>query len=437
MKVRIERPTQDLWHVEYQLPTPAEGLLFPRNTNLFRKDQWRIKSHGLELFEEDRYEVVRATNGSLIRKVAFEFGNVSNPLKKDYELLLPFTDGGALIYTGHLRVSALPQTHHSFELEITYVPQPNGHVLMNGEVFSSPQTVSYTDPGFGTYVYFGTAEPVETDDMLALVDPGLPIWIQTATNNFLPKLLHYYASRTGVPMTSKPMVFFSFDSGRAGEYSYSGGTLQGPLAQLAVSGSGWNEEDRDTNGPFGALLRFVAHESAHLWNSQLVENQTEPFAAWMHEGGADAFAFRALQELELIDLSLRERWQLDALDECSACLKEGTIHSSAERRQYRNYYACGSTIAWLTELSLPPGKDLFDFWQRLFSKATASGVPYTEELYFETLEELTVKQNIVGELRTLIYEQQDNPSIELIEIFKKTDQHIQFDPDTNSFSLVK
>jgi hypothetical protein len=186
LRVSVERTSDDVWRAEFHLPRPAEVLRFPHNTNTFREGQWRVLTPGLALGLEDGFETVRDTSGARFDTVVFEFDNVSKPLEKDYELLLRFTDGGALIYTGHFWAVVLPEEREPLPIEMTFTPRFGEHLILDGQTFAASVIRTYPDPGFATYVYFGSAEPTETDEILAIVDPGLPAWIQETTRAFFP-----------------------------------------------------------------------------------------------------------------------------------------------------------------------------------------------------------------------------------------------------------
>ena len=67
------------------------------------------------------------------------------------------------------------------------------------------------DRSGGTYAYVGTAEALQTDALAAVVDPGLPEWMRTATLDALPKLFdalrHPIGPRARLPAADPESAF--------------------------------------------------------------------------------------------------------------------------------------------------------------------------------------------------------------------------------------
>jgi hypothetical protein len=140
-----------------------------------------------------------------------------------------------------------------------------------------------------------------------------------------------------------------------------------------------------------ALLRrfykFLAHEAAHLWNGQLFQSVGK-HESWMHEGGADAFAWRAMRRAGLLDDAELEDRQAEDLNDCLAGLGADSLKAAEQRGDFRPVYACGSALAWLTEAAtrrVDSSADLHTFWAALF--AASKGRSYDEALYLRLLRE--------------------------------------------------
>ncbi len=409
IQLRVEHlKGEDAWVVRYRLPEPVTAVRFITNIHLFRKGAWEVGPSDLSITHEDGYEVIRAAHGVPFDAFDVRFSSRYGQLEKEYALNFSFTDGGTLLYTGHLDV-AVEYKGQFVEpgLELTFMPAVDEHMVWNGRVFRKSFTATTHDLDFGTYVYFGQQGPLQSPHMLAIIDGGVPGWMRRKLNTHLPKLFAYYTEQTGIALAQKPAVYFSFDPGTKHTWNYAGGTLPG-LIQLSVQGQGWREEAEE---PLAEFLIFVAHEAAHLWNSQLVRHE-EGQAAWMHEGGADAFALRSLYALGVLDeTGLYDRYS-DALDECVDGLRNSRLIIARELGKSRNFYHCGSTIGLITESAIQqkhPDLDLFDFWERLMEKGQANGNRYTQAHYYETLDEMTGAGVTSGIIRSLINDLQTNP----------------------------
>lgn len=394
--------------VRYRLPEPVTAVRFITQTHLFRKGTWTVGPSDLALQHVDGFEVIRATHGVPFDAFDVRFPSNYAQLEKEYALNFSFTDGGVLLYTGHLDVAVeaeggFENRRHSY----TFEPAPGEHMVWDGDVYEAAFTATTRALNFGTYVYFGTQEPLETSHILAVIDGGVPVWMRQKLRTHLPKLFAYYTERTGLALAHKPALYFSYDPGTAHTWNYAGGTLPG-LIQLSVQGKGWQEEAEE---PLIEFLTFVAHEAAHLWNSQLVRHE-EGQAAWMHEGGADAFALRSLHHLGVLDEPALLDLYGAALDECVAGVRNSRLLMARSLGRFRNFYSCGATIGLITESAIQqvhPELDLFDFWKRVLEKGRANGNRYTQVHYYQTLDEMTGNGTASGIIRSLVEDLQPQP----------------------------
>jgi hypothetical protein len=122
----------------------------------------------------------------------------------------------------------------------------------------------------------------------------------------------------------------------------------------------------------------------------------------MHEGGADAFAYRALYHFNLIDKKIYREIHTNILNSCIFNLDHQPLKNSHKRGRFKNYYNCGAVIALITEFALKqkyPKKDLFDFWNSLFEKAKKENYEYNEDLYFDLILDLTDNDHIVDSIK--------------------------------------
>jgi hypothetical protein len=130
-------------------------------------------------------------------------------------------------------------------------------------------------------------------------------------------------------------------------------------------------------------LFSVAHEAAHMWNGEQFSHEVAG-GGWLHEGSADAFAYRALLELGIIDRALYRERLSEAASLCAFGLGGDALKVS---RPGRNDYTCGFVIAALSEAvarGRSPRGDIFSFWRAIFSGA--HGGTYDDSLYLRTLE---------------------------------------------------
>lgn len=402
--VTLERVAPGRWRATYRLDALATTLRFERAAAFFRERVWSIVTPGYAWARDSSggavRQVLRAT-GAPRREIVFEFPEYADALPKEYELFEAFTDGSVAIYTGHFYATAIGVAADSGEgtmHTVRIIPPKGANVIVRGTVTNG--AVTFTDSiGDGTYAYVGTIVPAETPDVIAIIDPGMPQWLRSQFDAYLPRLFASYARRFGARLPWKPMVLYGFRDTNQSGLSSGGGTLTG-LVALALEGTAWRTPSTDA-----AVQAFhlLAHESAHLWNGQLVESAGGP-ASWIHEGGADAMAAEMLQSFGIVD-SARNRGDRDrTLNACVSELAGGPVHTAASRGAFQEFYDCGYVMALWTTAAVRQahaGTDLFTFWRDLISAAKPGG-RYDEDLYFAVLAGEGVPTSRISEMRRFL-----------------------------------
>ena len=287
-----------------------------------------------------------------------------NP-EKDYQPYIALSGGGVLVYTGQYDVGP-----EGAELRYTFRPLAGESVVLPGR--ASQDSVSWSAAaGEGTYAAFGKLNPVDEPALVAVVDPGMPAWLDQETRANLPRLFDHYAKAFGVALPQRPTVFLSYgDDAEPGMVSIGGGTLDG-LVQLEVR---LGQEHRAPGDPAvtKSFRHLLAHEAAHLWNSHAIEPRG---ADWVHEGGAELLAFRAVRKLELsteADLYDRLSW---SASEC-ALVRGG---SDLGKDSVRARYACGAVIQAIVSEQAQGGLEAI--WARLMALGKGKA-GYDEETFY-------------------------------------------------------
>ena len=411
--VTVAQPQAGRWVVSYALKAPVEAVRFSR-AYPNRKRRWHIGSRSLaELRSADDgdAEIVRRTDGKPISAFEIEIETYAQKPEKAYQLFVPFTDGGVLLYTGYFDVEPLGcrdgggcQPRDMVELgpvetRFTLLPRPSEHVIVAGEMHRAP--ARWRSAHRGTYVYFGATAPISSPHMTGVVDRGFPPWLLERIQETLPRLFALYTDRTGHPLSFRPDVYLSYGPRpeSRGAISIGGGTLPPGILQQDVT-LGLDRRGKGDAEVLSRTLFSVAHEAAHMWNGEQFSHEVTG-GGWLHEGSADAFAYRALIELGLIDKKTYRERLSDAASLCAFGLAGARLKNT---RPGRNDYTCGFLIAALSEAAArrrDPRGDIFSFWGMIFS--SASGRRYDDVLYLRTLESVggaelaTVVGRIVNE----------------------------------------
>ena len=324
-----------------------------------------------------------SADGSSFREVVIDIPKYARE-SADYDVFDPFTDGSTLLYTGHFDVIPMICRHASScdpkDLEeaapnetnrFMLVPRTTEHLSSSKALCESARRDS-TATARGNWACFGNIAPVQSPQLLAVLDPGLPSWLRTKLGELLPSIFTYYAGRTGQTLHPLPTVFLNFQpaSGRQG------GRHRGGDAASAMCGcrstSGRSTSTKRARSPSSASAYLFAHEGAHLWNDQMFPQDGET-NDWMHEGGADAFAFRAMLHFGVITRERYEEELSEALSTCLLALDGRPVRELGDRGRYEAYYPCGSTIGLWTEAALraraPRGQTSTTSGGRIFAAA--------------------------------------------------------------------
>jgi hypothetical protein len=385
--------------------------VFNRQINKFRLKNWQVITPQISIVEKNGREQI--VSASPFQEVSFEFDSYYETTPKDYEFFQAFSDKSVVMYTGHL--NACPDDNEcNRPIEFHFIPRSNERGIISGKIFHT--AFDWKDEkSEGTYIYWGNINPVETKYLTAVIDPNLPTWLLEKFNLLLPSLFKYYAERTGEPLTWKPFVFLNYLAKGEGNNS-GGGTLPG-LIQLSLEGKGWNKPDTDS---FIDLAKFFAHEAAHIWNGQLFPYATSDI--WMHEGGADAFAYFALLDLKFINPKKFLDYQTEAFNSCLSRLKNRPLWDVKEDPNFRAHYHCGAMLALLTHAGVSKMNkkyNLFYFWNQIFEEVKASKKPYTEELYFSILDRILKNKELSGTIKKLLKGPLTNAKDIYLQEFKK------------------
>jgi hypothetical protein len=401
--IRVESTGTGAWRATYTFQAPVQELRFARPANFYRESVWRVTTPGYRFDRRSGDQLVTRDDGAEARAVlTFEFSSFTGVIPKEYELFLAFTDGAVALYSGHFHATPtyVGQAGPARPVHaLLVIPPGAAHAVVRGRVVEGPVRLP-DDNGDGTYVYLGSAAPIETPHLLAIVDPGMPRWLLDQFESTLPALFDAFTERLGAPLPWKPLVLYSFRDTAASGYSSGGGTLTG-LLTMTLEGRAWYERNEMAAAQ---AFHLLAHESAHLWNGQLVASPGGA-ESWMHEGSADAMANDLLLAFEVIDADRHRASRELAMNQCAAALAQGPLSSAADRGAFRAFYDCGAIMALWTEAALRrvrPDADLFSYWRTLIGAGLANDTSYDAPLYFSVLSDLGVSADAIAKMRSFV-----------------------------------
>jgi hypothetical protein len=397
----------DGWRVTYRLPEPFAGVFFPRARTRFRKAAWSAAAAGAEATWHDGEEGERLCFTRPTDIFAVAFSTWTEPLPKDYELNVAFSDGGRLLYTGHLLVEPLAECTAigsapagpagGYRFDFATAPERSVLVLDEagrGSLSWRPEDADRAE----TYVYFGGLARIEAEVATIVLDPGLPAWMVEEMEASLPRLLTRFAEVTGHELPFRPLLLVAWGGDGGSGRSFSGGSLPG-LFLASAEGPGWLERTPDAWHPW--FDRF-AHETFHLWAGETF--RTDESSEWLSEAAADHFALEAAVDLGVISRAEAGDRLREHGNECIVRLAGRGLMHAAGGGDFKAWYACGVVALAYADAELgrvDPELDLGDLFEALFAQAARQGT-YGGGIFVGGLERLGVAPDAIRNLRRLI-----------------------------------
>ena len=377
--------------VNYRLSHARRSLIFEAIKGGYREQRWTLASPDFELVREGDGEVIRRRDGAAFLTVSLIARPGLERLAKNYQPIARYGANGVLIYTGHFWPVTVKDER--FDAVFDFSPAAGARAAAFSDY--ADRLEHWRSPmNHPAFVYMGPAAPVETPDVLAVVDPSAPPWIVDAFYTLTPRALSWMAEHFGFSLETKPNLLLAAPLGdEAGRLSYSGDALPGQF-QITLEGGAWREKSDKAL----TIFRFsTLHEAAHLWQAA-TQPGTAKTSPWIHEGAADAIAAEAMVGLGYWDEAAFEKDFNEARAECADRLRMGSLASAEERRDFRALYACGHVIA--VAVSWADGAPVSDFWRDFIARTGADG--YDRDDFFDLAAARSGDPDFVKTLRLFV-----------------------------------
>src|SRR4051812_46506336 len=422
VRVEVTRRGDD-WHATFIFDRAFATWVLPRSAltaeggQPWRAPSWNVETRDVRLQRRGSYDLLAADRGKLPLRVDVGFTPVPERLQADYSPALAFTDGSVALFVAQFdgfpldspsAVGKLPSDLNNQKVpavELRYVLRDSaGPVLLDGRRVAAAET---SDPN--TYVLFGATQPIETPDMIGVLDPQLPAWIKESLARSVPALLGRYAQELGRLREFKPALMVSWGGPTPALVSRGGSVLRGLIA-MQYEGSGVLEE---TTAQRQQGLWFIAHEAAHFWLGQTVAYEYAR-DAWITEGGADLLAVRAVAE---IDPEYDPRVELNrAVADCIKLTRRHGVASARDRGEHRAYYACGAVFGLVAEAG--SGRSFYKFVRQLIDANRADGI-VTRADWLNMLDDATRKPELRSGIEQLLDRGAPDPREFITELLER------------------
>jgi hypothetical protein len=438
VRVDVSRRGDD-WRAVFHFDRPLATWVFPRSAvtaedgRPWRSGTWALATRGVRLQRRGGYDVLVPERGELPLRIEVDFQPVRDRLEGDYAPALVFTDESVALFVAQFEgfpmeslsaVGKLPsdlnnQMVPAAQLKYTF-RDAAGPVLHEGKRVALAEMADSN-----TYVLFGGTRPLETPDMIGVLDPQLPAWIRESLTRAVPALLARYSQELGRLREFKPAIMVSWGGPVPGVVSRGGSVLHG-LIVMHYEGSGMLVETPEQRQQG---LWFVAHEAAHFWLGQTV-GYDYARDAWITEGGADLLAARAVAE---IDPDYDPRAELDrSIGDCIKLTKRRGVATARDRGEHRAYYACGAVFGLVAEAG--SGRSFYKFMRDLIDANRADGV-ITRAEWLAALDVATRQPALSRDIARLIDRGASDPAESIANLFTRAG--ISFEVDSSGVPRLR
>ncbi|MEO1135031.1 MAG: hypothetical protein AAFW68_00295 [Pseudomonadota bacterium] len=382
LRIAITQQEEATLRVVYEWRRPQREIMFAAIDGGYRARRWSFATPGFVLKRFDDGDYIMREDGKRFSRIELSARPELNRLSKEYQPVVRYGEGGALLYTGHFW--PMMEEGGRVDAVFDFTPVGDGHVVAFGA--NEPAVKAWRSPmAHPAFVYLGPLEPVETKDVMALVDPDAPGWVVEEFNTIVPDSFAKLSDLFGFAPATKPNLFLSAPIGdEAGRLSYSGDALPAQF-QITLEGAAWNEPSGKARRVF---RHSTIHEAVHLWQAAarpVIEDAPE----WIHEGAADAIASEVMVALGLWDAGALMATERAAQMECARGLHGGSLNAAKSRGAFRALYACGHVIA--AAVAQAEGNSTAAFWRDFIARSVAAD-GYDADLFYRTIAERTDDQ---------------------------------------------
>ncbi len=413
-----ELPAEDRWQVSYHLPARAAGVDLVHGRGSHRRPGWSVPE-GAQWVDAPGVERLCFAHRS--RDFTISFATDTGARSKDYEVNVAMSDGGRLLYTGHLVVRPLAHCGAGTAAEAQTDELPHrfrfttddGRNIRVGDL-AATGSLTWNPPAGEeeTYAYFGPQAAAEGERMALLADPALPAWLRRDLEPTVAAIFDRFAGETAISLPNRPLVLLAFDPHGSGR-SFGGGVLGG-VVQLTASGDGWLAESAEARADW--LVR-LAHELFHLWDGAALHPDAE--SEWLSEAAAEAFALRAAYGLGALGEGQVAQRLVDLGNRCLAGLEGQSLLSAPQRRAWDTWYTCGPVLLFVAgeavERAHPGQGGLGLLVREMFAEGQRAGGVYGTGTFLGWLDKLAGDRPTVYALQGLIRRGQPHGADRLLQ----------------------
>lgn len=382
----------------YSFSKPIVALHYAQYLGGYRSEDWQPEASDFRWIKEGDGERVERADGKPFSSLRFIIPIRYRALPKSYAPFSPFSEGSALIHTGQFHACLTIPCDGMAPLPIEIAA--TGKVIgVEGRRVTDRTSLISSDEGTSAFV--GTLAPVEADGFVAIIDPGLPAIVRDHLKASLLRSMGDFARIYG-DLSFHPELYISIDARprKDRRESSQGGTLP---RQIFMHFDGATAPKRVSEGSPFWLDWFFAHEAAHLFQQDKVGHPAgDDEAAWIHEGGADALAARALAPRGKDEMAYVVERVGKAATICAKGLAIAPLDQATSAGKFDLHYQCGLLI-WLAldnELRGMNQDGLHALNKTIFSLVRA-GAPWNEQTFMLAAQKVGASRALLDSIARL------------------------------------
>jgi hypothetical protein len=359
------------WSATYSLPTPATRLVFSQNIGGGRGTAQWSTAPNFEITSENGRDYLQRKDGRPFRTAQVHVPAIYTPVSGDYPTFLNFTDESLLVYTDKFLACASqcpPDPVWTLRIRT-----PVGALaIVDGQVRRGK--ISWEERRRGRYLFLGHIAPVENQNFVAVIDPGLPGPMRQSLAASFPRFMEFFSAHLG-PLAQKPMLFASYDP----NYPDTGTQGGAPRDRYQVFMHLYGPSIANDYGLWRTTWYF-AHEASHLFQRT---GQVSGAGRWIHEGAAEMFAALALRDISPEAAAYVRSRLMEGRSQCADGLKRTSLQDAAQQHQlnlsYDLYYECGLVLQERFDHEVrarhPESDGLFALWRDYQSRVDNGALP--------------------------------------------------------------
>lgn len=393
------------WRTGYCYNQPVEAVRFERPFEGLRENSWQVADAAFELSFADGIAELRRKDGKTFECAELNLTTYTVRPEKDYYAFSPFSDGGVSVYTGHLMGAVLVHGEwRETEMAARYVGREGEKVITR-----EPDRLVHQ------FVYFGHQDVLETDSLVAVIDPAMPVEARQDILDNVPAVNALLKEKFGFEPRSRYMLFMATELDAFDGHSVKGGTQPDQIL-FTLKGRGIPALIAKDPAHFP---KITAHEVLHLWQTEHWLDTLGDDRPWVHEGSADALAFEIMRMTGGYDDEQYAAAWRRVEDDCLNALKETSVHAAPDAGRFDVVYSCGALVNRLVGEALSPtdpGEGIVRLWRAMADWPAEKRKLPSEALFFMTLDKLGFSDVQRTALKRFLAEQSADPVAALAEL---------------------